>query len=205
MLFCRAWQFRMLLLAALLAAVAWTAVPSLPLGVPAREGVRSLLWPLVPTIYAAALPTVFEAGYREGELTSSRSHSSLRGSILGVILVLCLASSAASYRFDIAIALRNSALLIGLALIATVLLPHVTSWLPAFIVPTATWLFGTDPNENVACWAVLLQESKSPVASTAAVISLALGAVMYCGVRQRRGWRSHGHSRLSTSTARQPV
>lgn len=186
LLLCKAWRLRRFMIIALVTAVAWLVVPSGPVTVPARDGVRSLLWPLVPMLLAGALPTTLAAGYRDTELTAARSRTQLRGGVFLIALALSLAPSLVAVRFDILVIWRNTGFLIGLALLSTAALPQSAAWLPVCVVPMWMWLLGTTPDDKVESWAVLLQPSHSVTALITTLVLFSLGAGAYWTIRSPR-------------------
>jgi hypothetical protein len=82
---------------------------------------------------------------------------------------------------------RNTLLLCGVSLAATVLLPASTRWIPASFYPIVSWLLGAaSPGEPPAGWAVLLHEAGSRSAAWTAAACLAIGAGLYVLVNRPR-------------------
>jgi hypothetical protein len=183
----KAWHLRRVVVTALLSALAWLIVPPDPVAVPARDGVESLLWPLVPTLVAGALPAAMAAAYRDSELTAARSRTQLRGVALLVTLALSLAPSVVAGRFDILVVWRNTGFLYGLALLVITVQPQSVAWLPVSAVPMWMWLLGTDFGGAVKNWAVLLHPSNSMPAFCAALLVFLLGVAAYWSIRAPRG------------------
>jgi hypothetical protein len=189
-LLCKAWRLHRLALTALVSALAWAAVPAGPVAVPARDGVESVLWPLVPVLVAAALPATMAAAYRDGELTAARSRTQLRGAAFLLSLSLSLLPSVVATRFDLVVVWRNTGFLFGLALFAVAVQPEAAAWLPICGLPMWMWLLGTNIGGDVESWAVLLHPAQSRVALMASVVVLALGLAAYWAIRAP--WRIVG-------------
>jgi hypothetical protein len=66
----RVWGGRPLVLTALAAAAGWAALPAAPVPVPGRDGVSSVVWPLLPVLTAAVVPAAAEPLHRALERTS---------------------------------------------------------------------------------------------------------------------------------------
>ena len=144
------------------------------------------MWPLVPTLVAAVLPTTIVAAYRDIELTASRSRTQLRGVVLLVLTGLSLAPSLVAMRFDLVVVWRNTSFLLGLALLSTTLLPGQAAWLPVCAVPMWMWLLGTAPGGQVEGWALLLQPSDSLMALIIAFVAFPVGGIAYWAIRAPR-------------------
>jgi hypothetical protein len=86
-----------------------------------------------------------------------------------------------------AVVIRNTSLLSGVALAATVLLPASTRWIPVSFLPIAMWLLGArSAGRPPAAWAVLLHHAGSPAAAWAAIACFAGGAGLYVWTEQPR-------------------
>lgn len=163
--------------------VVWWTVPPGRVTVPARDGVQSLLWPLVPALLAVAVPTSLSSAYREGELTAARSALQLRMTAMVSVALLSLGISLVGLRFDILVIWRNSLFLMGLALLATAIQPPTTAWIPVCGAPIAMWLLGPGYDETISAWAVLLHPRTSAIAWTSSIGVFALGAAAYLWFR----------------------
>lgn len=189
-LFVGCWGSRPLLVGAALTFVAWWLVPVQPVTVPARAGVASLLWPLVPVLIAAPLPSAALTAFADLEATATRARPGLRIRALALYWLLACVAIVPGARFDGAIVLRNTAGLVGLALLAALLTPTSLSWLPVTVIPMAMWLLGQDANRTTAGWAVLLAPAGSAVATTACVAVAVVGSVSFLASRAPRATRS---------------
>jgi hypothetical protein len=178
-LFVRCWGSRPLATGAVLTVAAWWVVPIQPVTVPARSGVASLLWPLVPVLVAGALPSAALTAYGDLEATTARPRLGLRIRALGLYWVVVLAASVPGGRFDGAVVLRNSAGLVGVALLAALLVPTSLSWLPVTLIPMSMWLLGQDADRATARWAVLLAAGGSISAAVTCSALALIGSVGY--------------------------
>ncbi len=178
----RAWNGGTFGFAALLGLAAFLLVPSHPVPVPGREGVRSLLWPLVPTLPAVAVPGCLSAGHRDLERVAARSLLRMRAACVSAIAVATFLVCLASWRFDPVVVWRNAALLLGIAFAGTAVHPAV-SWLLVSVIPMVMWLTGTQPGGVVEPWCVLLLPRGSALAAWLACLAFALGAAVACCAR----------------------
>ena len=94
------------------------------------------------------------------------------------------------WRFDPVVVSRNVVLLTGLAVGTVAVLPPSAAWVPATVVPLATWLLGTDTaTRHQHPWAVLLAGRASTVAWVAALATVGAGVTAYTGRAQlTSGW-----------------
>lgn len=193
LVFLRAWGFGPLLMAAAVAAAAWRLVPAGAIAIPAADGASSVLWPLVPMLVVVAVPAVLASADRDLERTAARSTVQLRGTALAVCLVLVAAAVVPGQRFDLVVAARNAAFLIGLAAAGSALFPPV-AWVPVTVTPMVMWLLGTDPlTRRLAGWAVLLEPRTCVPASAVAYGAAAVGSAAYLArPRITSGWRPTG-------------
>jgi hypothetical protein len=170
--------------ALVLALAAFLLVPAQPVPVPGREGVRSLLWPLIPTFPALAAPACGAVARRDLERTGARSILGLRAGyvvlVSGATLLVCLAG----WRFDLAVVWRNAAFLLGIAFAGTAIAP-AGAWLPVSVIPMVLWLTGTQPGGVVEPWAILLLPGSSHVGLWVAGAVWGLGAVLFCSLGHR--------------------
>lgn len=182
----RAWNGGQLLIALALALGALFLVPVQAVPVPGREGVRSLLWPLIPTLPALAAPACASVGFRELERTGARS---LPGSRAVCVVLASLATGLvclAGWRFDLMILFRNAAFLLGTAFACTAISP-TAAWLPVSVIPMVMWLTGTQPGGIVEPWAILLLPRSSALAAWISWAAWGLGAGLLCSLRVGRG------------------
>jgi hypothetical protein len=151
----------------------WLAAPLRLYDVPAREGVQGALWPLVPALFAAPLPAVFGTA---AELSERMAPYPARLRSLALLLIAGLAAAliTCGAPLDTSVALRNTLLLVGLALCSSWLLPAAAAWAPVVLTPMVMWLVGTKPYGQVESWAVLLLPGS--VAYTWIVTAVVLGA-----------------------------
>ncbi len=175
----RAWKGNRLWRACLLATIAWLLVPERPIAVPGRQGVQSVLWPLVPTLTAMVLPSCLAHAYRDLELAAAKSHARQRGLFAVFALALTAIPCVSGLRFDLGVALRNAALLSGLAFASTVIFPPRVAWMPPSFLPIITWLLGLKLGGVPRPWAVLMQSGSSLPALLAAGTSLGAGLVLF--------------------------
>ena len=147
--------------------------------IPAREGIASVIWPLIPAIVAIVAPPVLATSYGLPESLAGRSAVALRRFHLGIVAagfaVMCLMAPTAYWP----VLIRNSGLLLGAVLIATVLLGPKTAWIPAFMFPVFCWLLGTERRGQTQPWAVLLRPETSRASQIVAGAALALGVALY--------------------------
>lgn len=144
---------------------------------------QSVLWPLVPTVTAIALPSCIALAYRDLELSAARPHVHQRAIFAFVAVVVSFLASLGGLRFDIAIALRNGALLTGLSCCSVVLLPPRIAWMPPALVPMVMWLFGLSLGGSPRPWALLLLPGSSLPALLIAVVLLVAGLGLFVGLR----------------------
>ncbi len=175
----RCWGLRPLLVLGAATVVGWYVVPEGPVPVPAGGGVESLLWPLLPLLVTLGVPGVLGSAYGDLERGSSRPPILLRLGALTCCTVVVSAVAVLDTRFDDRVVWRNTAFLLGLAILATSLLPRALRWQPLVLVPMAMWLLGTDDHRRIRAWDVLLLRGDATTAMLAAIATLALGVVGY--------------------------
>ncbi|MBX3313205.1 MAG: hypothetical protein KF906_02705 [Actinobacteria bacterium] len=158
--------------------VAWWVLPERALAVLARDDVFSVIWPLVPALLAAGLPSAFAFDGRDLERASGRPAHSLRGRSLLLLTVTSSAVVAAS-PYDSATVARCTMVLVGMGLVSLALLPRQVAWVPIALYPAACWLLGTRSGGDHAAWAVPLRPPDDPVAMRTAVAAAALGLVLF--------------------------
>lgn len=185
-LWARCWSVRPLLLLAIATAAGWYVVPQGPVPVPAAGGVESLLWPLLPVVVTLGVPAVLGSAYGDLERCSSRRPVLLRLRALGFCVVAVSAAAAVQTRFDERVVWRNSALLLGLAILATCVLPRALRWQPLVLVPMAMWLLGTDDQRRIRPWNVLLLPGHNATPAYVAAFVLATGVAAYLVLARTR-------------------
>lgn len=163
---------------------AWWILPERALAVLARDDVFSVIWPLVPALLAASLPTAFTFDGRDLERASGRSAHSLRAMSL-LLLLTASATIVVASPYDPATVARCTMVLVGLALISLTLLPRQVAWVPIAFYPAACWLLGTRSGGDHAAWAVPLRQAGDPVAMRTAAVVAVLGAVLFVGLGTR--------------------
>ncbi|MFF2653799.1 hypothetical protein [Streptomyces sp. NPDC058045] len=165
----------------------WVVTPMRMYEVPARDGVQGMLWPLVPVVFAAFLPSVLGTAAEVPERCAARP-GRLRAVTVGVVLLLAAGLVLFGVR-DPAVAARNTVLLVGAALVAAWLLPAAAGWAPVVVAPILMWLVGTRPHGAVAPWALLLV----PAHGTAAWLSWAVAvAALVVGTGGYVRWGPRG-------------
>ena len=176
----RAWGLKPLakaLFGVVALSVAWRG----PLTVPGRQDVAEIIWPLAPCLLAIAVPAAAARAHSDQERCAPRS-GQIRRLLFAVALMAIaglLASGLAPLHSFVVVA-RNTLLLCGMALGATVLLPSSTRWIPPSFIPIVMWLLGArSAGQAPAGWAVLLHEGRSATAAGVAVAFFAVGAGLY--------------------------
>lgn len=172
----RAWHLPTLALAAVVAAVAWLVIPGTAVAVPARDGVSSVIWPLLPALTCSVIPFIVDALRSPAVAASSRRHAAIAGRLLLALLVLLAAANTASVRFDTVIVARNTAILFGFAAVTARYAPSMVAASATVGVPRVMWLFGPDIHGKVHSWAVLLAGRTSWLALVIACAGLVSGA-----------------------------
>lgn len=161
----------------LLTAVASLLVPSDPVEVIGRRGVQAVLWPLLPTILAACVPASAAWAFRDLERAAPKSRRWLAALHLSLVAVGVVAVVVVVPSQQQGVVLRNSVLLVGLAVISVRLLSPDVAWLPPVLVAAVTWLFGTEVGGSAKSWAYLLSDGDhSPATVLAAVVGVAAAA-----------------------------
>ena len=178
-LWARCWALGSLLLLAVVTAAGWYVVPRGPVAVPAAGGVESLLWPLLPVLVTLGVPGVLASTYGDLERASSRRPVLLRLRALACCTVVVGAAAALNTRFDPRVVWRNTGLLLGLAILASCLLPRAVRWQPLVLVPMAMWLLGTDEHRRLRPWNVLLLPGDRAMPAVVAAVVLAAGVAAY--------------------------
>lgn len=163
LLYVRRWHLGRQALVALLCALLWVATPLRLYDVPARDGVRGALWPMVPALYAALLPSVLATAAEVQERITPTA-TRLRALTTGVVLTLATALALTGALNDPAVAFRNTLLLTGLAFAGPCLLPPAAAWTPPVAIPMIMWLIGTKPQARVEPWSLLLLPGPVPYA-----------------------------------------
>ncbi|HEY8982518.1 MAG TPA: hypothetical protein VIU15_23380 [Streptomyces sp.] len=184
LLFARRWHLPRLVAAAIVCALLWVATPLRLFDVPARDGVQGALWPMVPALFAAFVPSVLGVAAEIPERMAPRPVH-LRATVAGVVLLVAFALASSGAGTDAAIAYRNTALLVGLAFVGTWLLPMGAAWAPTVLVPIVMWLVGTRPQGRVEAWSLLLLPGSTAYSAliAAVLITAAVGGYIAMGAR----------------------
>lgn len=182
----RAWGGGAVVAATVAVLVAWRVVPGGAVEVPGREGVRWVVWPLVPFVGTLAVPAGVAAVERALERASPVGR--LRPAIgFACLLVLGAAVGVAGARmagFDELAVARNSMLLHGVALATLGVGATSLAWMPGFAAGVVMWMIGTSPG-HVAAWAVLFVPGDDAAAWVVAAVAF-VGGVTAVGVRYGR-------------------
>jgi len=117
------------------------------------------------------------------ELTAPLSHRRQRGTFALLALATISIGCLGGIRFDPIVAMRNGALLGGIALVSTVILPSRVAWMPPALLPMVTWLFGIEHGGIARPWAILMHPGSSSAALIASVCALAAGLTLFIGRR----------------------
>ena len=156
--------------------------------VPGRTGVNSLIWPLAPTCLALAVAVISSAGHRVPERLATRSGWSLRLRFIGLLAFIVATISLTAAPAEQAIVARNTAGLLGVALLSEAVLPVEAAWVPVALLATLTWFFGpVGGGRPSSAWAVLLHPSDDGLAQAAALVTGALGVALYLMLDRRLG------------------
>ncbi|GIU98725.1 MAG: hypothetical protein KatS3mg014_0341 [Actinomycetota bacterium] len=182
----RAWQGSGFAFTLAIGLAGFALVPSRPVPVPGREGVSSLLWPLVPVLPALAVPQVAGVVYREIERVSGKSSLGTRLGCAAIITSLLGLFCLAGWRFDLSVLCRNAAFLLGVALAGTVFSPS-GAWLPVTVIPMVMWLIGTQPGGAVDPWAILLLPGSASGAARASYLVWITGTGFWLMSRRDAG------------------
>lgn len=184
LLYARRWRLGRQTLVALLCALLWVATPLRLYDVPARDGVQGALWPMVPALYAACLPSVLATAAEVQERITPTAIR-LRATTTAVVLALAAALALTGATNDPAVAFRNTLLLTGLAFSGSCLLPSAAAWTPPAAIPMIMWLIGTKPQAHVEPWSLLLLPGTVPYAwtITALITTTALTTYLLRGPR----------------------
>ena len=206
----RVWGLVPLLAGAATAAAAWVALPPDPIAVPARDGVTSILWPLFPALPAMLVPAAAAPARRDLERSAGRSGAALRARFTLMAVVLLAAACTAATGTGLLVAGRNTAFLLGAALLAAATAPASAAWIPPVAIPLACWLLGTGLGGRVAGWAWLLHPAGEPCAAAGSATVLATGILAFVthNPGPRRPWptrpRPRGYPRQRPDTATSP-
>jgi len=180
----RAWRLYHVVAAMLVMVAIWVYLPS-PTGVPGREGVSSVVWPLAPSLFALALPAAAETAYRDIDRTAGSPVARRRLAILACTVTIPaagvgLAALTVHPEGPVDVVVRNGACMVGLALMGVVWLPRWAVWAPLVLVPAGMWILGTQPaGRPPAPWAILLHPSGSTAARAIALVTFGIGASAY--------------------------
>jgi hypothetical protein len=152
-------------------------IPGGPLAVPGRAGVFALVWPLVPAVGAAMLPSLLHRHrfvLREGATPRTGHRHAADGA---VFIVTQFALLATCIWFPTAILLRNSTMFIGFVALSAALLGARQAWFPLVFAVALTWLLGTGEGGTVRPWALPLHGPGSSAAWAGAGMMAVLGTL----------------------------
>ncbi|MEU5149491.1 hypothetical protein [Streptomyces yangpuensis] len=184
LVYIRRWRLGRQTVVALFCALLWVATPLRLYDVPARDGVQGALWPMVPALFAAFVPSVIATASDVQERIAPTA-ARLRARTTGVILALASALALAGATNDPAVAFRNTLLLTGLAFAGCCVLPPAAAWVPPVAIPMVMWLVGTKPQARVEPWSLLLLPGTTTYAwlATALLTATAVTAYLLKGPR----------------------
>lgn len=178
----RAWGLSIMLSCAGLATLLLLLVPSDALAVPGQAGVKSVVWPIAPTVAVLGVPAALSRAFDDLERTATHRHRR-RVYIMLLWAALSFAGCAAGASFDLVIVARNWMTMYGIALAATGLVSASLAWIPLCFLPISMWLMGTHIDQSVSAWAVLLQPRSSTASLLASILAVGLGAGVFLGQR----------------------
>lgn len=153
--------------------------------VPGRNGVYSVVWPLLPALLAVAIPSATARAGRELEVMAARDVRIVRLCFVGLAITASLLVSVTASGLDPAILARNHLLMLGLALVCRAFLAASIAWIPAVAVPIVMWLVGTHVGGAVSDWALLLLPAQSTGALFVAIGAFLAGTSAFCVKRLR--------------------
>jgi hypothetical protein len=152
-------------------------VPPDPVAVPARAGVESLLWPLVPALAALALPAMLTVARQDLERSAVRPWCLRTGAVL--LGAAALGLTAVAGGADEAVLARNALAMLGVATLSASVLRVGSAWAPVAMAPLVCWLLGTDAHRHVHPWALLLLPGSSCVGLVVAGVLAVSGTAAY--------------------------
>lgn len=150
-----------------------------PIAIPTRNGVSSLVWPLLPAVLACSFPPMLASLEDDLHRTSPRDALGMRGVLIIVILVADIIVTLGAYRFSPVVELRNAALLSGAALLLCACRLARYAWIPIVIFSIFGWLLGTSDVGVIASWALLLQPAESAYSWVISAGVAITGAALY--------------------------
>lgn len=176
----RAWGLHRMALAVMVTVLGWWSVRG-ALPVPGRLDVRNVVWPLLPAVLAAVTPSTASVVYRDLERSSGRALVTSRIAVVAILLTCsALLTAVAAIWYPWSLVGRNLALLVGVALLGTVLAPNWARGMLPVLLAIGTWLIGSPPpGWQPPGWAILLHPEGSETAAGWAVALLLAGAVSY--------------------------
>lgn len=178
LLYVRRWRLGRQGIAGLLCALLWVATPLRLYDVPARDGVQGALWPMVPALFAAFLPSALATAAEVQERIAPTA-ARLRATTTAVVLALAATLALTGATNDPAVAFRNTFLLTGLAFSGACLLPPAAAWVPPVATPMIMWLIGTKPQAQVEPWSLLLLPGTVPYTWTITILITATALTTY--------------------------
>jgi len=177
-----AWRFNGFVICLALVGVLLLLTPRNTVAVPGRDGVYSVLWPLVPVLVGMWVIAGLRPAYLDIRLTAVRRvfdrALAVAGSSAGAMLVVGVAPAAQH-----TVLYRNVAYTLGVSFICVATLPRSFAWIPSVIPPMIMWLLGTRSDGPPQGWAVLLRPEDDHAALAVAVAAYAVGTTLLLGLR----------------------
>ena len=170
----KAWRLDALCIFAAGTALLLAFVPRDAMAVPGRDRVFAVIWPLLPTLLAVPIPAIAEHRTDDVHRTAPRILA-LRLRVLATVAVLCLVGVSTGAVIGSHVLIRNTAALVGLALLGAGVLPRSVSWALLVLTPMAMWLFGTRREQDAFAWAFLLRPAADRWADAVAAVLLGGG------------------------------
>jgi dienelactone hydrolase len=168
-----------MLVAALSYACLYFVIPSDAVLIPARGGVRGLLWPVLPVVWALVLLSGARLWDRPTERAGQRS-------LFATAAVLCVSATAAGWlsgtlssRFEPAVLTRNLLLTVGVVALSAAVLEPALRWFPVAACVAVMWLVGTNGVSDAEPWAVLFLPGTAVWADDVALVVFAAGVGAY--------------------------
>lgn len=163
-----------------------------PVQVPGRPSdVEWVVSPLLAGGVAATMPLVCGTAYEVDEILTAQPVRRRRWWATVALFALAVMPPILGNPTTSPIAdIRNSLLLSGLALTATVTLPAVLAWTPVVAFPMVCWLLGArPPGEPTPAWALLLADRGDVLAGVGALAAAGVGAIAYISIELPRSRR----------------
>jgi hypothetical protein len=173
------------LVGGLVAVVLWRLVPDRAFSVFGQGAVEAVVWPLVPTVFAAFVPASTVFADRTLERLAPRPGWTLRARSVAAVLAIASVVVALSGR-ALVVPARNTALLLGIAYLSAFVVTGAHGWMPVVTFPVVCWLVGTRSSGLHAPWALLLRPPGDRTASMVSLVALALGVAAFVVVGRYR-------------------